>query len=112
MSTELNKLIHVIDEFRIYHADIQSQAMLAFLFIAEWSEKPDPIYIKDVADAVGIPSASASRNVTLLTKGTLRQKGLGLVEATEDPMFRTRKFLSLTPKGRKLAERIKERMKR
>ena len=111
MAGEFSKLINVLDEFRILHSDIQSQAMLTFLYIAEWNEYPDPVYVRDIAEAVGVPSATASRNVTLLTKGTMRQRGLDLVIATEDPMFRTRKILTLTTKGKKLAQRLKARMK-
>lgn len=111
MNKEINKLIHVMDEFRIIHPDIQVQAMLSFFYIAEWSSGDDPVYIKDIAEAVGVPSATASRNVTLLSKGTYKSMGLGLVRAYEDPMYRTRKIVELTPKGDKLVERIKERMK-
>ena len=110
MKDSLNKLIHVIDEFRMLHPDIQSQAMLSFIYIAMWAERDEPIYVKDIAEAVGVPSATASRNVTLLTKGTPRLKGLGLVVTHEDPMYRTRKVITLTAVGKKLAERLRERM--
>lgn len=110
MKDNLNKLIHVIDEFRMLHPDIQSQAMLSFIYIAMWSELDEPVYIKDVAEAVGVPSATASRNVTLLTKGTYRLNGLGLVTTHEDPLYRTRKIIKLTSVGKKLANRLRERM--
>lgn len=112
MTKELNKLIHVLDEFRVLHPDIQSQAMQTFLYVASWADRDDDVYVKDIAEAIGMPSASASRNVTLLTKGTARMRGLGLLTTREDPMYRTRKIITLTPAGKKLVERITERMNR
>jgi len=109
---KLNGLIHFIEEFRKFHPEVQAQTIASFLYIAAWKEQNphEPVYVKDVAEAVGVPSATASRNVTLLGKGVRTVKGMGLIDAREDPMFRTRKLIELTPKGRTVLRTILERM--
>jgi len=104
-AAELNNLLKFIEEFRKYHAEVQAQTIASFLYIANWKLRnpEEPIYVKDIAEAVGLPSATASRNVTLLGRGGFGKQGMGLVETKEDVTFRTRKVVNLTPKGKKLA---------
>jgi hypothetical protein len=51
--------------------------------------------------------ASASRYVSAFSAPVVEgRKGLGLVEAKEDPMERRKKIIRLTPKGRAVVKKI------
>lgn len=108
---KLNEILKFIEEFRKYHSEVQAQTIASFLFIAGWrlTNPNEPVFVKTVASAVGLPSATASRNVTLLGRGGYGKEGMGLVETKEDLTYRTRKVIDLTPKGEKLALSILNR---
>ena len=95
-----NKLINVIEKFRIIDAGMHAQAMVIFLYVAQRS--PNPIPMSEIAEHVGVTQASVSRNVALLSSWTrYKTKGPNLVEAYEDANERRRKLVKLTHKGLK-----------
>ncbi|GBL46900.1 hypothetical protein SFMTTN_2727 [Sulfuriferula multivorans] len=61
----------------------------------------------ELESAVGVSQATISRNVAKLGDGvTFKEKGAGLVEAYEDPKYRRRKLVKLTPKGRRVVDEL------
>lgn len=96
--TNAEKLIAVINEFRKHDPEIQAQAMLLFVKIAQ---NDDNISMKELQHWSGLANSSISRNVSLLGE-TNRHGGPGmfLVRNYPDPMDRRRHIVKLTPKGR------------
>jgi DNA-binding MarR family transcriptional regulator len=105
----LNKLERILEEFRKLDPEMPMQTAMTLLFVAQNQDAQDGVSIKMVAEALGISSAAASRNVSRLSKvGVKQQIGHGLVETFEDPLFRVRKCVKLTPKGRRVIQSIVE----
>ena len=88
---------------------MQAQTMLALLYIARLDQTDNPATVKDVGDHLGVSTAAASRNVAALSAWSRHKKpGHGLVEATENPAFRSQKFIRLTAKGKRVIKTLEE----
>ena len=88
---------------------MQAQTMLALLYIARMDKTDSPATVKDVGDYLGVSTAAASRNVAALSAWSRHQKpGHDLVEATENPAFRSQKFIRLTAKGKRMIKTLEE----
>jgi DNA-binding MarR family transcriptional regulator len=112
MSLKLNKLMRLVEEFRKLDPEMPAQTILAFLFIAERNQAEVPVTVKDVGDYLGLSSASASRNVSALSKVSRhRTSGHDLIMAYENPERRIEKFIKLTPKGKRVIDSIEELLK-
>lgn len=99
----LDPLVRAIEAFRTLDPDLPIQYALSFLTIA----RNEGMSIRDLSERLGIAQSSASRNVAALSKWhSFGKAGHDLVHAEEDPRERRRKILSLTPRGRELAERL------
>ncbi len=83
--------------------NIEMQTLSTFFYIAAQGKD---IPMQDLEDALGVSQAAVSRNVTLLSIGGARLPAPNLIEAFEDPEYRRRKYVRLTPKGRKLADQL------
>lgn len=107
----LQKLVRVIEEFRKLDPEMPVQTALSFLYAAQLSEKTGGVSIKDIGIALNVSSAAASRNVSKLTEhGVKSVGGHGLLQTEEDPMYRVRKRIALTPKGKRVLATLKEIM--
>lgn len=107
--TVINKLILTLEEFRKLDGEMPVQTALTFLLVAKYQTKPDGFSIKDVASMLGVSTAAASRNVSKLTEhGVKSVGGHGLVITAEDPLFRVRKLINLTPKGERVMRSLEE----
>jgi DNA-binding MarR family transcriptional regulator len=81
---------------RFRNSELQVPMLLTFLHVANSGE----IGMAALEDLTGVSQAAVSRNVAKLSQGiTLKEPGLGLVEAFEDPTWRRRKIVRLTPRG-------------
>ena len=111
---KINDLIHIMEEFRKHHPDMQVQTMLSFLYVAYFEEtkdgEGDNTNVRDLCDVLDFPTATASRNVSLLAGGSKAYKGLNLLSTREDPNYRTRKIVSLTPQGKTVLKSMLERL--
>ena len=85
--------------------DVEIQAFSTFLVIAE---RINDFPMQDLQDALGLSQSSVSRNVALLSVGTVTNPGPRLIEAYEDPEYRRRKHVRLTARGKKLMDEIRE----
>lgn len=100
---KLNRALNLIEEFRKIDPDMPLQTAACFLLIAQ---EPG-ISIMELSTRMGMAQSTASRNVAVLSeyqKGT--KKGHGLVVSKEDPLERRRKLVTLSPKGRRVAESL------
>ena len=105
----LQRLIRAIEEFRKLDPEMPVQTVLAFLYTVQLSDQSGGVSIKDIGAALGVSSAAASRNVSKLTEhGVKSAGGHGLLKTEEDPMYRVRKRIALTPKGRRVLQTLKE----
>lgn len=109
MSLENIKLQRVIQEFRFLDPEMQMQTALAFLLVADRDRNGNITTVSDVGNYLGLSSASASRNVALLSrfsrKGT---HGHDLISLNENPARRNEKHIKLTDKGKALMSRLEE----
>jgi len=78
------------------------QQAMTFLVVAQSSEVPQAELIRNV----GLAPSSVSRNVARLAQGTLTEPGLYWIENYEDPAWRRRKLVRLTPRGKAVADRV------
>lgn len=68
-----------------------------------------PASIKEVGEYLGVTSASASRNIASLSKWSRHGKaGHDLIEAYENPMYRSQKLIRLTAKGKRVIKTLEE----
>lgn len=65
------------------------------------------IRVTDIGAFLDLTSASTSRNLAILSKYNHLRK-LDLIQAEENPERRIEKFVTLTPKGKRVAKRIME----
>lgn len=84
------------------------QTALAFLYIAERDLKNLTTTIGDVGDYLNLSSASASRNVGVLSRHAKSNWGHELVTVKPNPERRNEKFLRLAPKGKALLKRLED----
>lgn len=103
----LQKTTRVMNEFRKLDPEMAIQQVQTFIFCA--LNEPKDISVKDIADSLGFSQASASRNIASFTSWNRhRRQGHGLLDTREDPMNRSRKVITLTPKGKLVAQAITE----
>jgi DNA-binding MarR family transcriptional regulator len=99
---KLGDALGLIHNFREYSDMPMSQAY-CLLLIARY----EGLSLKELAHRADIGMASASRYVaTFGTQGYKGEKGLGLVEALEDPMERRKKIIKLTQKGKMTVNKL------
>ena len=102
----LEKHLRLIERFRKLYPEMQSQTIACFLYVANESYVyKKNINVRDVGDYLSLTSASASRNLAVLSKYNHLRK-LDLIMAVENPQRRIEKFVTLTPKGKALAKRL------
>lgn len=109
MSLKLANLARVMEEFRKFDSEMQSQTILAFIIVANKRSQNSTISIGEVGALLGITSASASRNIAALTAFSRhRRKGHDLITTYENPEFRVEKLIELTEKGKALVTRLED----
>tara|TARA_X000001036_G_scaffold431041_1_gene464662 strand:+ start:961 stop:1326 length:366 start_codon:yes stop_codon:yes gene_type:complete len=104
----LEKHLRLIEEFRKLYPEMQSQTIACFLYVAHESFVMNKdIRVTDIGAFLDLTSASTSRNLAILSKYNHLRK-LDLIQAEENPERRIEKFVTLTPKGKRVAKRIME----
>jgi DNA-binding MarR family transcriptional regulator len=87
------------------NADLQMQAMKAFLFVA--TRHPNEVSLGEAEKLLGMTQTTASRNFGYLAKGNAKKAvGYGLIEVYEDNFYRRRKLAKLTDKGERVANEL------
>jgi len=102
LSVGLLRFETIIEKLRDLDTEMQMQAAMCLSIIARVHEANGDITVKDIGEKLGLSSASASRNIAVLSEWNRHNvKGHGLVEAVENPKKRVEKFVRLTRKGEK-----------
>lgn len=105
----LSKLAKVIVllQTELNNPEMQAQTMLTLINVMRQGE----LAMAELEKSVGVSQAAISRNISRLSDGLPPDfKGPHVVEAYEDPMYRRRKIVKLTPKGDRLRKKLVEMM--
>ena len=102
MSVELLRFETIIEKLRDLDPEMQMQAALTLSIVARKHSANQDCSVKEIGEYLGLSSASASRNIAVLSKWNRHGvPGKDLVEARENPRKRVEKFVKLTVKGEK-----------
>lgn len=105
----ITTLTKIIEEFRKIDPEMPMQTALAFITVSKYGDTPNGVSIKDISKIMGMSTAAASRNISKLSKvGAKLKKGHNLVETFEDPNFRVRKCVKLTPLGLRVMKSLED----
>jgi DNA-binding MarR family transcriptional regulator len=89
------KMLKMVQDFRRFDPDIQSQTMAIFFYVAIHSKgkfSDTGVPMTAIADDLDMAQSSVSRNISILTK--------------EDPMERRRKLVRLTNRGQRFYDSV------
>lgn len=104
------KVSKILEEFRKLDPEMPMQTALSLICVSMYQDNTNGLSIKELSQMLGVSTAAASRNISKLSKvGAKNQRnGLNLVETTEDPNYRVRKCVRLTPHGERIIKALKE----
>jgi DNA-binding MarR family transcriptional regulator len=93
------------------NCELEVQRM--FYLLADLAPDGRAVPQATLRDRLGLQESTCSRNIAQLAKGaTISQPGPRLVESAEDPEYRRRKLVKLTPAGIRFNEALIEIMDR
>jgi DNA-binding MarR family transcriptional regulator len=98
---DYNRWVAFLNIFRAIHPRIETQAIHAFLYVAQHEGKTQ----REIADAVGTTQASISRNLALLSDYT--NSPMHLLTMRESPTDRRQKEYALTTRGRMVLQQLR-----
>ncbi len=102
MSLGLLRFETIIEKLRSLDPEMQMQSAMCLSIIARCHEAGTDITVKEIGEKLGLSSASASRNVAVLSEWNRHDEaGKNLVKAIENPKRRVEKFVRLTDKGKR-----------
>lgn len=102
---KIERLLKVLNQIRVLDRELPIQVMAVFFYIASH----DNCHKLAMEEDLHLTTASGSRNTDWLSKyHRLNKPGLDLITKEVDPFDRRRQILSLTPKGRQLAQLIED----
>lgn len=107
MEKPLGKLFKALDVMREHESDSTALMIQVFLFVG----MKDGCRTKEVCDFLGIAQSTGSSILALLGPWRKYQvAGMNFIDMKEDPMDRRKKTIHLTPKGKKVTNRLTEIM--
>lgn len=102
-ASQVNKHLKVVDVFRRIDMNMPIGQIAFFLNAA----KLEGHSLSEIAEASGLPLATASRYLANLTKiDRYREPGLCFLDFYENPMNRRKKLIVLTEVGRKVIDQL------
>ena len=102
------RLLEAFDELRVLDKEMPAHCVAAFLYVASH----DGCHKQAIEEDLDISTASSSRTTDILGsygRPGRNRAGLGLITKEEDKSNRRRQFLKLTPEGRRLISKMKDR---
>jgi DNA-binding MarR family transcriptional regulator len=108
--SDLAAMLEAVQVFRSIDPEIQAQAVAILLYVAM---KDRPVLMQDIGEALNISQSSVSRNVAVLGKIHWRgRRGLGLLDAWENPDNRRQKFVALALRGETFVKTVQRALTR
>jgi len=105
------KLQAVMDVFTDEHYKITANMIAVFCYLAARSDKI--IETRHLPEELGLPQTTINRLVrTMADRSYLREEGLKWLRITTDMQDERQRIVELTPKGRALANKIREIMEK
>ncbi len=102
MSRALIRFETIIEKLRDLDTEMQMQAAMTLSIVARVHQAGGDITVKEIGEKLGLSSASASRNIAVLSEWNRHDlRGHNLVQTIENPKKRVEKFVRLTKKGEK-----------
>ncbi len=107
---DLQKISNVLTEFTTRHHKITGNMMQVFLYLAQRTD--EVITTRDLPGALGLPQTTINRLIrTMADRSYARENGFKWLKQHIDPMDERQRIVELTPKGRELANILREIMK-
>lgn len=98
------RLLKVEQLFRLADEEVPAQLVTVFCYIASH----DPCHMQAIMEDTGLTGNSVSRNTDWLSKThRLGKPGMDLIKKEVDPLDNRRKIVTLTSKGRLIADQVK-----
>ena len=106
----IQKVSKILEEFRKLDPEMPMQTALSLVSVYMYQNNTNGLSIKELSQILGVSTAAASRNISKLSKigAKNQQNGLNLVETTEDPNYRVRKCVRITPNGARIIKALED----
>jgi len=101
----MDQIRSAFEQIRLLDREMPGQVLCCFLYVASH----DMCHSNAMAEALGLTAASSSRNTDILSTGRpgREAEGLDLITKTRDETNRRLQILTLTPRGKQLAQSMK-----
>lgn len=106
MPTNFDHVIRFMELLRAVYVDMTLSQAQTFLAVAENKHLTQTT----LSDMLGLSSSAVSRNIYVLSTGSRRVEGLGLINVDLDPHDRRYRVVTLTPKGRSLVQSLHDQL--
>ena len=107
MTHDLEKVRLVMDEFTSFHNKATANMIALFCYIAARNDQV--LETRDLPAAMHLPQTTINRLIrTMAERSYARDEGFQLLNQTPNPLDERQRFVELTPKGKMLAQRLKE----
>ena len=101
----MDQIRSAFEQIRLLDREMPGQVLCCFLYVASH----DMCHSNAMAEALGLTAASSSRNTDILSTGRPGRvaEGLDLITKERDETNRRLQILTLTPRGKQLAQQMK-----
>ncbi len=101
----IEKIYNAFELMRLLDREVPGQVVSCFLYVASH----DGCHASAMADALNLSAASSSRNTDVLSTGRPQTEAdaLNLITKEVDPFNRRHRILTLTTRGKQLAQQMK-----
>ena len=101
----MDQIRSAFEQIRLLDREMPGQVLCCFLYVASH----DMCHANAMAETLGLSNASSSRNTDILAKGRpgRESEGLDLITKERDESNRRLQILTLTPRGKQLAQSMK-----
>jgi DNA-binding MarR family transcriptional regulator len=107
MTHDLDKVRLIMNEFTSFHHKATANMIAVFCYIAARNDQV--LETRDLPAAMNLPQTTINRLVrTMAERSYARDEGFQLLKQTLNPIDERQRFVELTPKGKILAQRLKE----
>lgn len=110
MRTPLSIVSEALEAFREFTGDGDVQVQTIQIFLKIVLAGTATASFDDLSRATGVSQAAVSRNIKKMATGPRMTEGYGLITVELDPYDARRRIISLSPRGRAMADAMEQRM--